>query len=149
MLSGAMREEEKLAYEMLLHRWFEEVWNQGRENTIDELLAEDFVTHGLSDPAGVAVRGLTSFKPFYRQFRAAFPDIHFFVEDSFVSGDKILARCRITASHTGPGIPPSPTNKRVDFTGMCLVRVQDGKFIEAWNNFDFLLLYQQLGMQLR
>lgn len=37
MLSGAMREEEKLAYETLLHRWFEEVWNQGRENTIDEL----------------------------------------------------------------------------------------------------------------
>jgi hypothetical protein len=29
------------------------------------------------------------------------------------------------------------------------VRVQDGNFIEAWNNFDFLLLYQQLGIQLR
>jgi predicted ester cyclase len=138
-----------LAYETLLHRWFEEAWNQGQENTIDELLAEDFVAHGLSDPTGDAVRGPASFKPFYRQFRASFPDIHFSVEDSFVSGDKILARCRITASHTGPGITPSPTNKRVNFTGMCLVRVQDGKFLEAWNNFDFLSLYQQLGMQLR
>jgi predicted ester cyclase len=87
--------------------------------------------------------------PFYRQLRAAFPDMHFSIEDTLVSEDKILVRCVVTASHTGPGITPSPTNKSVNFTGMCLVRVCDGKFVEAWNNFDFLSLYQQPGMQLQ
>jgi hypothetical protein len=39
-------------------RWFEEVWNQGREATIDELLAPDVVGHGLVDPNGNEVTGI-------------------------------------------------------------------------------------------
>jgi len=31
----------------VLHRWFEEVWNKGREEAIDELFAEDGIAHGL------------------------------------------------------------------------------------------------------
>ena len=32
------------------------------------------------------------------------------------------------------------------FTGMVLVHVREGRILEAWNNFDFLTLYEQLGM---
>lgn len=138
-----------MAYETLLHRWFEEVWNQGQESLIDELMAESLVTEGLQDPAGNRVSGPASFKPFYHQFRSAFPDLHFTIEDTLTVGDRILVRCRVTGAHSGPGITPTPTNKTVNFTGMCLVRVQDNKIVEAWNNFDFLSMYQQLGMQLR
>jgi predicted ester cyclase len=31
---------------------------------------------------------------------------------------------------------------------MCIARIENGKIAEAWNNFDFLSMYQQLGMQL-
>jgi predicted ester cyclase len=141
--------EDKLANETLLHRWFEEVWNQGRESTIDELAADDFVVHGLSDATPGPVEGRAAFKPFHRQLRAAFPDIHFTIEDALASGDKVFVRCRVTASHTGPGITATPTNKKVEITGMCLARVRDGKLVEGWNNFDFLSLYRQLGMELR
>jgi predicted ester cyclase len=139
----------KLAYETLAHRWFDEVWNQGLESTIDELMSEDLVVEGLTDPEGNKVRGPASFKSLFRLFRTAFPDIHITVEDTLVDGDRIFSRCRVTGSHTGAGITAAPTNKTVDFTGMSLVRVKDGKVIEAWNNFDFLSMYQQLGMQLQ
>jgi predicted ester cyclase len=33
----------------------------------------------------------------------------------------------------------------VEFTGICIVRVRDGKIIEAWNNFDFMSMFQQVG----
>jgi predicted ester cyclase len=95
------------------------------------------------------MRGPTDFKPFFRQFRAAFPDIRITVEDVLVDGDRIAARCSVTAKHTGPGIMPAPTNKSVSITGMCISRVENGKIAEGWNNFDFLSLYQQLGMQLK
>ena len=43
---------------------------------------------------------------------------------------------------------PGPTNKAVSITGMCIARVENGKIVEGWNNFDFLSMYQQLGMTL-
>ncbi len=138
-----------MANETVLHRWFEEVWNQGHEDAIDELAAEDFVIHGLQDPSGNDVIGRETFKPFFRQLRAAFPDMHFEIEDALTDGDKAFVRCRVTARHSGPGVTPAPTNKRVDFTGMCVARVKDGRISEGWNNFDLLTMYRQLGLELR
>jgi steroid delta-isomerase-like uncharacterized protein len=133
----------------LLHRWFEEVWNQGREDSIDELMAEDSVFHGIANVAGSVNNGRAAFKAFYKQFRATFPDIHFTVEDALVDGDKIAVRLVVTATHAGPGITPQPTNRVVTLTGMVFANVRDGKLADGWNNFGFLSLYQQLGMQLR
>ena len=93
-----------------------------------------------------ALHGPAAFKPFFHQFRAAFPDIRITVEDALVDGDRIAVRCAVTATHTGPGMTPAPTNKAARFTGMCIARVKDGKIVEGWNNFDFLSMYQQLGM---
>ena len=70
------------------------------------------------------------------------------VEDALVDGDRIAVRCVVSGTHTGPGITAQPTGKSAEFTGVCIARVQGGKIAEAWNNFDFLSLYQQLGMQL-
>ena len=131
----------------LLHRWFEEVWNQQQESAIDELMANDALVHGIG-PDGQPLKGPAAFKPFFHQIRTAFPDIRITVEDALVDGDRIAVRCAVTATHTGPGMAPAPTNKMARFGGMCIARVKDGKIVEGWNNFDFLSLYQQLGMQL-
>jgi steroid delta-isomerase-like uncharacterized protein len=136
------------ADDTLVHRWFEQVWNQGQEDAIDELLAEDAIAHGLSDQPDSEIRGPAGFRPFFRKFHTAFPDMRINVEDVVVEGDKIAARCVVTATHTGPGVTSVPTGRPTRFTGMCIIRVKDGKISEAWNNFDFLTLYQQLGMQL-
>ena len=37
---------------------------------------------------------------------------------------------------------------RVEGEGAMEVRVRDGQIVEGWNNFDFLSMYQQLGMTL-
>jgi steroid delta-isomerase-like uncharacterized protein len=134
--------------ETLLHRWFEEVWNQGRDSSIDELMAEDAVYHGIVEPSTEEVHGPAGFRAFHQQFRTAFPDIHFTIEDALVDGDKIAVRCVVSAKHTGPGVMPAPTNRTINISGMVFARVKDGKLIEGWNNFDFLSLYKQLGMQL-
>jgi predicted ester cyclase len=134
--------------ETVLHRWFEEVWNQRRESAIDEMMAENYIGHGLPGPDGKEVQGRTAFKPFFRHFCQAFPDLRITVEDALVDGDKVVVRCSVTGTHTGPGVVASPTNKAASFTGICIARIENGKIAEGWNNFDFLSMYQQLGMQL-
>ena len=129
-----------------IHRWFEEVWNQKNEAAVDEMLVEGSVAHGLTETDGSPITGPESFKRFHRAFVSAYPDLHIDVEDTIVEGDKIAARCKVTGKHGGEGIGLAPTNKNVEFTGIAIVRVQDGKIIEAWNEFDFFKMYTQLGV---
>ena len=133
-------------YETILHRWFGEVWNKGQADAIDEMLAPDVIAHGLADPAGNEVRGVEQFKQFYESFRGAFPDIQVIVEDTVSEGDKIVGRCRVQGTHRGSGLGLAPTNRPVEFTGMCMMRVGEGKILEAWNSFDFMTMYQQLDV---
>ena len=58
-----------------MRQWFENLWNKGDETTIDRMLHADGVVHGLPTPDGQPIRGPEAFKPFYRSFRTAFPDI--------------------------------------------------------------------------
>jgi len=129
----------------VVRRWFDEVWNHGREDVIHELLAEDGVAHGLVGKDGREIVGPSAFLPFFRAFRSAFPDITIDVEDTIVEGNKVTARCLVRGTHLGDGIGISPTGRGVAFSGIAIVRVDDGKIVEAWNSFDFLNLHEQLG----
>ncbi|HMF58621.1 MAG TPA: ester cyclase [Pyrinomonadaceae bacterium] len=130
----------------LLHRWFEEVWNKGRTDAIDEMFAEDGLAHGLSDESGQPLRGPAGFKAFHQKFREAFPDIIVIVEDTIAEGDKIAARCRVRAKHTGESLGYAATHKPIEITGISIIRVKDGKIVEGWNNFDFFTMYKQMGV---
>jgi steroid delta-isomerase-like uncharacterized protein len=128
-----------------IRRWFEEVWNKGREEAVDEMFAEEGVANGLVDESGQPLRGPGGFKPFFRRFREAFPEIEVTVDDTVSEGDKVAARCTVRGAHRGDTLGFAATNKPVEFTGICIVRVADGKIVEAWNNFDFMSMFGQLG----
>ena len=129
----------------LIRRWFEEVWNRGREEAIDEMFAEDGVARGLGGESGGDLRGPAEYKPFFRSFRGAFPDIEVVVEDTVSEGDRVAARCSVRARHGGDTLGFAATNRPVEFSGVAIVRIRDGKIVEAWNTFDFMSMFRQLG----
>jgi steroid delta-isomerase-like uncharacterized protein len=130
----------------LVQRWFDEVWNKGRAEAIDEMFAEDGVAHGLSDDAEHPLRRAAGFKPFHETFRGAFPDIQVIVEDMIAEGDKVAARCTVRGKHEGEQLGIAASHAPVNFTGVAIVRIRDGKIVEAWNNFDFLKMNRQIGL---
>ncbi len=132
-----------MEYPTLVHRWFEEVWNLKHEEVIDEMMLDNVVVHGL--PGG-PVEGRENFKGFYRAFVAAFPDLHVTVEDVVAANDKLACRCTVTGTHTGEGLGFAPTNQQVVFTGGGICALQDGKFKEIWNEFDFMTMNIQMGV---
>jgi len=123
--------------------WFEEVWNQGREDTIDRIFAADGLAHGL--PGG-PLRGPDAFRPLFQMFRGAFPDIHIAVERTITEREFVAAHCRVTGTHTGATLAIPPTGRRIEFQGVTIARIVDGQLREGWNCFDFLTMYQQLGV---
>jgi predicted ester cyclase len=129
----------------LVHRWFQEVWNEGRESTIDELYAPDGVSFGLGG-SDTEVRGPEQFKVFFRNLRCALPDTHITLVDTIAEGDKVVVRFEVQATHTGSGLPVEPTGRRVRFSGMSIIEVVDGKLTKGWNNWDQLGMLIQLGV---
>ena len=130
----------------LVRRWFEEVWNKGRADAIDEMLDDYGIVHGLSDDPSNPIKGPRDFRPFHTIFRDAFPNMMIVVDDMVAEGDKVAARCSVRAKHEGNFRGYAATQSPVDFTGMTIVRIAGGKIVEAWNNFDFMTMNKQVGM---
>jgi steroid delta-isomerase-like uncharacterized protein len=130
----------------MIREWFEQLWNQKREDTIYRLLAPRGVVYGLPTADHQPLRGPDQFKVLYRQFRQAFPNLRVTVERTVREGDFAALHCRVTAKHEGDGLGVPATGRTVDFTGMVFVRAEGDQFVEGWNCFDFLTCYQQIGL---
>ena len=126
----------------LVRRWFDEVWDKGRVAAIDEMLANDAAVHGL----GTDTYGPAGFKPFHSAYRNAFPDVRIQVDDIVAEGNIVAARWSGTGTHRGEGLGFAATGRQVHFNGMLFARVDQGKLVEGWNNFDQLGMLQQLGV---
>lgn len=130
----------------LARRWFEEVWNKGRADAIGEMAADNLVAHGLEDTSGDEVTNVGEFRVFHAAFRSAFPNIYVTVEDVIAEGDKVAARCHVRAVHDGDLSEIKATKNPIDFSGIAILRIENGRIAEAWNNFDFLKMNKQLGL---
>ena len=128
----------------VVRRWFEEVWNQGREATIDELFPAEGVAHGLGD-SEADVHGPTEFKPFAANIRGSIPNTQIRVEDILSEGDRVAVRVTLEGTHTGHGLGVSPTGRNVSIQGIIILRMVDGQILEAWNSYDQLGLLRQIG----
>jgi steroid delta-isomerase-like uncharacterized protein len=126
----------------LVRAWFHEVWDEGREEAIDRLMAADAIVHGLGEQA---IRGPEAFKPFFHTMRNALGDLEVKVERTIVQGDTVAAHCHVIARHVGETLGGPASGKTVDFYGITIARVVDGQLVEGWNVFDFLRMYQQMG----
>lgn len=119
----------------LLERWYDQVWNNAREQAIDELMDDHAIIHGLSTEK--EKKGPQAFKPFYANFRESFPSVNIQVEPIFKNDEFEAGHCVVEAT-TADG-------KKVNFTGLSIVRLKDGKLVEGWNAFDFHAMHKQLS----
>ena len=127
----------------LVQRWFEEVWNQRREQTIDDLVTEESVCFTSEGP----IRGPGEFRE--RQFApfvAAFPDLRVEVEGIIGQGDQVVVRWTASGTHEGEGLGLPPTHRKVTFEGMSWVQVRDGKLMEGWQSSNIAEVVRGLAM---
>ncbi|MCA1562013.1 MAG: ester cyclase [Acidobacteria bacterium] len=133
------------APDAVIRQWFKDVWDDGHEDAIGRMLAPDARVHGLSGADGPPIIGAKDFTSFFRAFQSALSDISIVVQRTVVQDDMCAAFCRVTALHTGDTLGAPASGEMVDFSGISIARVRDGKIVEAWNCFDFLSMYQQIG----
>lgn len=132
-------------YKTIARRVREEFVSTGNMELADELLAVDFVYYG---PAMLPeVRGREAFKQTIAAFRQGFPDLTERVDEQFVDGDRVISRFTTRGTFTGELMGAPGTGKAFQTSnGMDILRIADGKVVEAWAMFDALAMLQQIGL---
>jgi steroid delta-isomerase-like uncharacterized protein len=120
-----------------------EVINQGRLQRADDLVALDFVE---LDPLPGQQQGREGLKDVIGGMRAAFPDIHWVMEEMVAEGDKVVSRFTWTGTHRATFLGIPSTGRRVTVKGVVIDRLADGKMAESRMLMDALGMMQQLGV---
>ena len=88
--------------------------------------------------------GLDGIKKGFLEFRAAFPDLRFTIEDLIAEGDKVACRLSTRGTHRGTFLGVPATGRDVEQRGIDLLRFSVGRMIERWGEFDTLRLLRRI-----
>jgi steroid delta-isomerase-like uncharacterized protein len=115
-----------------------EAFNDGGLGVVDELVGPEYVgAQGDTGPAG--------FQAVVAGLRAAFPDIHYTLDDVVAEDDRVAVRWHWTGTHRGTfrGFPA--TGKTIANTGAGVFRFQDGQIVTAVLETDRLGFLEHIG----
>ena len=122
----------------------EEIFNKGRLELADELIAPNMIDHDPALPEPVI--GPDGIKQLVAGYRTAFPDVRITIDDQIEESDKVVTRWTARGTHKGDLWGMSATGNEVTVTGMSIDRFEGGQIAESWTNWDTLGMMQQLGV---
>lgn len=130
----------------LVRRFYDEVWNKGNLNAVDELFAPDYVVVNRPPWRKPGAGGL---KEFIQDNHRMFPDVHHEVQSIIAEGNEVAVYFKATATHEGDlngpvGLVPA-TGKKVHWDGSAFFKIEGGKVVETQGVINNMSLMQQLG----
>ncbi len=113
-------------------------------DVVDEYVASSYIGHDPSEPE--PIRGPRGFKAQVEKYLAGFPDGRITVDDQIAEGGMVATRWTGHGTHSGEiaGVPA--TGREVTVSGITISKIEGGKLIEDWNNWDTLGMLIQLGV---
>jgi predicted ester cyclase len=133
-------------------RWFTEFWGDTfNPGVIDELAAPNIrFEYSMHAPC----RGRGEVREFATKFRASFPDLSFSgTAELLGEGDYVIGQWEGGGTHTGPafddipvGSLPANTGRKLHFTGITVLKVENGQITEELGLDDGVTVLKQLGL---
>jgi steroid delta-isomerase-like uncharacterized protein len=138
LTSASMTTEDNKA---LVRRFIQGIFEAGRVEALEELVAPDFVGH--TGPSGDIDR--EELKSAMERVSKGLAEVAFTIEDTIAEDDRVTVRLTSSARQVGDfmGIPPSGRSYTIG--EIHIFRVRDGRIAEHWHQGDFLGLMRQLG----
>ena len=127
-------------------RRYQEAYNTNDFDALAEVVAADVVTPNII--SGMPP-GLEGAKAVHQKTLLGMPDYYTTIEDLIAEGDKVVARVRMTGTHTGNFYGIAPTGRRVNLTSIYIVRIAEGKIVEHWGEEDGVAVLKQLGFKIK
>jgi steroid delta-isomerase-like uncharacterized protein len=125
----------------LVRRFVDEVFEGLQVQAVDELVADDFVSHTWPSPTG---DGKADLKQATERVASALSDIDFSIDDMIAEGDRVAVRLTASATQTGEFMKMPPTGKRYTISEIHIFRVSNGQIAEHWHQLDAMGMISQL-----
>jgi steroid delta-isomerase-like uncharacterized protein len=134
-------EKENKAY---VRRFYEEYYNKGRLEAIDDMLSPSYVHHTSEVPEGEM--NYEEYREHILLLSRAFPHMKVVIEDQIAERDKVTTRLTMYGTQEGdmPGMPAK--GKDIKVAVITIFKVQDGRIVEGWEAYDSLDMAIQLGV---
>lgn len=132
------------ANKALVRRLYEEVWNEGKLDALDELFSP--TTACLSPFSPMPAIGPQPFKMLVGSLREALPDLEVEVQSLMAEGEWVTARWMGLPTHTRPFLGAKPTGNTLYFTALEMFRVSGGKIQQGFMEMNLLNVLNQLGI---
>jgi len=127
----------------VIRRYFEELFNRGRLDVVDELLHPDYVN---GSPSPGLPPGREGVRIVVASLRTAFPDLHYEIEELVAGEDAVAVRTTMRGSHRGDFFGLPPTGRSFEVQQMTIERFREGKIVGHHRVTDELSLLKQLGV---
>ena len=128
---------------IIVRRFVDLVLNKDQIDSAGQFFWEDMVEQVPLPGQGPGLGGL---KDVLRGMRAAFPDMHWTVEEQIAEGDKVATRFEWTGTHRGEFLGVPATGRAVRVWGVVIDRLEGGKIKDTRIIMDSLGLMTQLGI---
>jgi len=119
-----------------------ELFNEGKLELIDELVADDYVEHA-APPEVPPTRD--SLREFVGMMRAAFPDFRYEVLQQTQDGDTHVGHVRASGTMSGDFMGMPASGKSASWEEMHIARFAGGRMAEHWAVIDRMGMLTQLG----
>ncbi len=130
----------------LTQRFYDEVLNAHNPAMTDSFCAVDVVDHQADASHPEGIRGLDNLRAMFADLFTGYPDLHVTVNFMVASGDTVVVHNTMTGTNSGPMAGMEPTNKAVNFDGVDIIVVRDGKCVEHWGYYEEMKMMTQLGL---
>ena len=127
----------------LVRRFYDECWNQGRTDRLDQYVAKDCRYH---DPAFPTLEpGIESLKRHIAMCRKGFPDLRFTIDDMIGERDEVVVHWTAHGTQEGQFLGIAPTQRTAAVTGTSIYRIKNQRMVEQFAEWNVLTLLEQLG----
>jgi predicted ester cyclase len=119
---------------------FTRMLNEHDPDLVDRFVAPDYRNHNT-----FVADGREANRTFWAGFFAALPDLTATMEDLIIAGDRVVGRFVYRGTHAGELMGIAATGNRVEMRSIDIWRVENGLFVEHWDELNTLELFAQLG----
>lgn len=125
-------------------RYMEDCWNLGKLDELRELVADSCAHHDAVFPS--LQPGTNNLRRHIATCRNGFPDLKFTIDTSIGERNEVVIHWTVTGTHKGYFLGIPPTNRQATLTGTSIYRLEGGRIVEGWSDWNLMSMMQQLGV---